>query len=252
MKHYLIILLCIPFFLTACQQEDVSALQSGKGRICLRLSADYAAQTRALQDIDDPSTWFAIVSDGASTLYDQQIGDRLEALDFEAGTYDIAVRSHDDLSAAVAANNGWGAAYFEGSADGVEVSAGGTAYVHVACGSALNAKFRISYSEFSGIIDALSITVPKTLTFAYADGTLAREAFFAPNAAITYTITYTLGGITKTTEPQTLTLGGAATVSTLAIKSDINGELSISLSCDDEFLDDAESDITINGATGKA
>ena len=252
MKHYLIILLCIPFFLTACQQEDVSALQLGKGRICLRLSADYAAQTRALQDIDDPSTWFAIVSDGASTLYDQQIGDRLEALDFEAGTYAIAVRSHDDWSPAVAATTGWGAAYFEGSANGVEVSAGGTAYVHVACGRALNAKFRISYSEFSGIIDALSITVPKTLTFAYADGTLAREAFFAPNAAITYTITYPLGGITKTTEPQTLTLGGAATVSTLAIKSDINGELSISLSCDDEFLDDAESDITINGATGKA
>lgn len=252
MKRILTIFLCIPFFLAACQQEEINPLQSAKGHICLRLSADDALQTRASQDVDDPSTWFAVVTDGTSTLYDQQIGSQLGARDFDAGTYNIAVRSHDDLAAAVAADNGWGAAYFEGAANDVEVSAGGTAYVHIACGRALNAKFRLSYSEFSGIIDALTVTAPKTLSFAYASGTLSHEAFFEPNAVITYTITYTLGGSTKTTEPQTLTLGGAATVSTLVIKSDINGEVNVSLTCDDEFEDDAESDIIINGATGKA
>ncbi len=251
LKRFLTILLCIAF-LAACQQEEMGPVQSAKGHICLRLSADDAVQTRALQDVDDPSTWFAVVTDGTSTLYDQQIGTQLGARDFDAGTYDIAVRSHDDLAAAVAADNGWGAAYFEGAANAVEVSAGGTAYVHIACGRALNAKFRLSYSEFSGVINALSVTAPKTITFAYADGTLARDAFFMPNAVLTYTITYTLGGTTKTTEPQTLTLGGAATVSTLVIKSDINGELNVSLTCDDAFEDDAESEIIINGATGKA
>lgn len=252
MKRVLTILLCIPFFLAACQQEESSPVLSGKGRICLSLSADDALQTRAQRDVEDPSTWYAVITDGTSTLYDQQISGQLGARDFDAGTYNIAVRSHNDLDAAIAGDNGWGAAYFEGAANNVEVSAGGTAYVHIACGRALNAKFRLSYSTFSGIINAFTITAPKAITFAYADGTLAREAFFAPNATLTYTINYTLGGTTKTTEPQTLTLGGAATVSTLVIKSDINGELNVSLTCDDEFEDDAESEITINGATGKA
>ena len=237
---------------TSCHQEEVAV---ERGHIVLRLSTDDVVQTRAQQDVSDPSSWYAMVTDGTTTLYDQQIGSELGARDFVAGTYNIAVRSHVDLNAAVAFDNGWGAAYFEGAANGVEVSAGGTAYVHIACGRALNAKFRLDYSEFSGIIDAFSITTlepttPKALTFAYADGTLAREAFFEPNAVISYTITYTLGGVTKTTEPQTLTLGGAATVSTFVIKSDIHGELTVRLTCNDEFVDGAEADITIDAASG--
>ena len=246
----LFIILLSSVLLAACQQEE--PLARGQGHICLRLSADDALQTRALQDVADPSSWYAVVTDASSTLYDAQIGDVLGAMDFDAGTYNIAVRSYDNAAAALAANDGWGDAYHEGTANDVEVSAGGTAYVHIACGRALNAKFRLSYSTFSGVINAFTVTAPKAITFAYADGTLSREAFFAPNATLTYTITYTLGGNTKTTEPQTLTLGGAATVSTLVLKSDINGELNIRLTCDDEFEDDAQADIVINGATGKA
>ena len=143
-----------------------------------------------------------------------------------------------------------GDAYYEGSTNDIEVSAGGTAYVHVACGRALNAKFRLDYSEFSGIINALAITAPKTLTFAYNEGTLANEAFFSPRSSLTYTITYTIGDETKTTEPATLTLGDAATVSILKIKSDIYGIVTVSLTCDNEFEGGAESDITIDATSG--
>ena len=232
----------------ACRQED--SLAPGKGHICLRLSADDATLTRAQQDVTNPASWYAIITDATSTLYDDQIGDVLEARDFDAGTYNISVRSYDDADAALAANDGWGAAYHEGSANNVEVSAGGTAYVHISCGRALNAKFRLDYSEFSGIIKALTISSPKNLTFSYTDGTLANEAYFTPNSTLTYTITYTFGDVTKTTDVQTLTLGGAATVSTLVIKSDINGALNINLTCDDEFEGDAQSDIIIDGSSG--
>lgn len=247
MRRFLIILLS-SVLLAACQQDE--SLAPGQGHICLRLSADDAVQTRAQQDVADPSSWYAVVTDGTSTLYDDQIGDVLGARTFDAGTYNIAVRSHNDLDAAIASENGWGAAYHEGAANNVEVSAGGTAYVHIACGRALNAKFRLDYSEFSGIIDALTITAPKTITFAHSAGTLNREAFFAPNSTLTFTITYTLADVTRTTDAQTLTLGAAATVSILRIKSDVNGGIMVSLICDDEFEGDAQSDIIIDGTSG--
>lgn len=235
--------------LAACQQDD--SLAPGKGHICLSLSADDVLQTRVQQDVADPSLWYALVTNATATLYDAQIGSALGAKDFDAGTYNIAVRNYDDAEAALASDDGWGDAYHEGAANDVEVSAGGTAYVHIACGRALNAKFRLSYSEFSGIIDAVAITSPKVITFSHSSGTLSREAFFAPNALLTFTITYTIAGETKTTAPQTLTLGGAATVSTLVIKSDINGGISVSLTCDNEFEGDADADIIINGTSGK-
>ena len=250
MKKFLTILLCLPFLLAACQ--DANEPYSPKGHIQLRVSADDALRTRAMQDVDDVSSWYAVVSNETETLYDQQIGDVLGARDFEPGTYSVGVRNYNDIDAAIAAKNGWGDAYYTGSARDIEVSAGGTAYVHIACGRALNAKFRLDFSEFSGIIDAFNITAPKVLTFAHADGTLAREAFFAPNATLTYAITYTIGNETKTTDAKTLTLGGAATVSILKIKSDIYGNINVSLTCDDEFEGDVESDITIDAASGSA
>lgn len=245
-------LACLAFVLIACQTDESLDSAHGKGHICLRLSADYALQTRAQQDVSDPSSWYAIVTDESSTLYDAQIGTALGAKEFEAGIYTISVRSHENVSASIAADGGWGAAYYEGAANDVEVSAGGTAYVHIACGRDHNTKLRLNYNEFSGALDALTITSPKAITFAYADGTLSREAFFLPNAVITYSITYTIAGETKTTAAQTLTLGGASTVSTLVIKSDIHGSLNISLTCDNEFEGDADADITINGTSGKS
>ncbi|MBQ7180114.1 MAG: DUF4493 domain-containing protein [Bacteroidaceae bacterium] len=248
MKRILTILSCAVLLLTACQQD--ASLAPGQGHICLRLSADDVLQTRAQQDVDDPSSWYAVISNDSETLYNKKIGEGLSAQTFDAGTYSISVRNYDTPEAAIDANSGWGDAYHTGEASDIEVSAGGTAYVHIACGRSLNAKFRLDYSEFSGIINSLSITAPKTLTFAYADGTLANEAFFEPLATLTYTITYTIAEETKTTEPQTMTLGGAATVSILKIKSDIYGTLSISLTCDNEFEGDAQSDIIIDGASG--
>lgn len=250
MKRILTILSCTALLFTACQQTDEPILTDGKGHIQLRLSADNGVSTRAMQDVEDISTWYAVVSNGSETLYDQQISGELGARAFDPGTYAIDVRNYNDVDVANAAKSGWGDAYYTGSASDIEVSAGGTAYVHIACGRALNAKFRLDYSEFSGIINALTITEPKTLTFAYSDGTLANEAFFPPKSALTYTITYTIGNETKTTEQQTLTLGDAATVSILKIKSDIYGTLSISLTCDNEFEGDAQSDIIIDGASG--
>ena len=250
LKRILTIFSCIALLFTACQQADEPIPADGKGHIQLRLSADNGVSTRAMQDVEDVSTWYAVVSNGSQTLYDQQISGELGARAFAPDTYSIDVRNYNDVDAANAAKSGWGDAYYIGSASDIEVSAGGTAYVHISCGRALNAKFRLDYSEFSGVINALNITSPKALTFAYADGTLANEAFFPPQSILTYTVNYTIGDETKTTEPKTLTLGNAATVSILKIKSDIYGILSICLTCDNEFEGDAKSDITIDAASG--
>lgn len=247
-KSY-ILLTTLALVFTACQQEtDSTALATG--HIQLRLSTDDALRTRAQQDVSDISSWYAVVSNGSETLFDQQIGNQLSAREFDPGTYSISVRNYHDTDAALAANSGWGDAYHTGSVSNVEISAGGTAYVHIACGRSENAKFRLDYTEFSGIIDALTISSPRQLTFAYSEGTLANEAFFEPGATLTYTITYTISGETKTTETQTLTLGTAATVSILKIKSDIYGSIIVNLTCDNTFEGDAQSDIVIDGASG--
>lgn len=243
--------LAVAALLTSCSQDAGQLSQPGQGHILLRLTTDAEATTRAQQDVSDAASWYAVVSDGSSTLYDRQIGTELGAQAFDAGTYSISVRSFDNIDASLAANNGWGAAYHDGQANDVEVSAGGTAYVHIACGRDHNAKFRLNFDNFSGVIDALSITSPRAITFSYADGTLSREAYFLPGATLTYTITYTIAGETKTTATQTLTLGNAATVSTLTIKSDIHGQLDISLTCDNEYEGDADADIIINGTSGR-
>lgn len=235
--------------LAACQQED-GLIATDKGYIQLQLSADDGLSTRAMQDVDNVSTWFAVITKDGDTVYNQPIGNVLGDRPFNPGIYSISVRSHNNADAANLSDNRWGEAYHTGKATNVEVSAGGTAYVHISCDRALNAKFRLDYSEFSGIINAFTISAPKSLVFSYAAGTLAREAYFAPNTTITYTINYTLGTETKTTEAQTLTLGDAATVSILRIKSDIHGTVSLSLICDDEFEDNATSFIDIDGATG--
>ncbi len=249
MKKITTILFCgFAFLLAACQQDDLAV--ADKGYIHLLLSADDGLSTRTIQDVDDVSTWYALVANESETLYDQQIGNELGNRPFDPGTYSISVRNYNDADEANATDNGWGAAYHTGSVSDIEVSAGGTAYVHISCGRALNAKFRLDYSGFSGIINAFTISAPKNLTFSYTAGTLAREAFFPPHSTLTYTINYTLGEATKSTELQTLTLGGAATVSTLRIKSDITGNVSLSLTCDDEMEGDVASEIDIDGASG--
>ena len=240
--------ICVAFLLTACQQEEENTPGGGKGYIALSVATDEVAATRAMQDVADISNWYAVVTADGTTLYDNQIGSTLTSQPFEPGTYTISVRSHADAEAANAAAGGWGEAYHTGTASDIEVSAGGTAYVHVACGRAQNAKLRLDYAAFSGIIDAFTISTPKQLTFAYADGTLSREAFFPPLTTLTYTITYTIAGETKTTMAQQLTLGAAATVSTLRIKSDISGGVSVSLTCDDAYEGDDEAVIDIDGA----
>ena len=236
----------------ACQQTDETEqlASSGKGYIRLRLSTDETLRTRAMQDVSDISSWYAAVSNGDGTLFDQQIGNALDTRLFEPGTYNITVRNYDNANAANTANNGWGDAYHMGEANNVEVSAGGTAFVHINCGQALNAKFRLDYSQFSGIINTLSIQTPKQLTFAYADGTLTREAYFPPQTTITYTINYTIGDDTKPTEPATITLGGAATVSILRIKSDIHGDIRVTMTYDSEYEGDANAEIDIDGTNG--
>lgn len=247
---YIVFTIAFALVFAACQQDEGPTVATDKGYIHLQLSADDGLNTRAMQDVYNVSTWFAVITKDGETLYNQPIGNVLGTRPFDPGIYSISVRSHNNADAANLSDNRWGEAYHTGEATNVEVSAGGTAYVHIACGRALNAKFRLDYSEFSGIINAFTISAPKSLTFSYTAGTLAREAYFAPNTTITYTINYTLGTETKTTEAQTLTLGGAATVSILRIKSDIHGTVSLSLICDDEFEGDATSDIDIDGTTG--
>lgn len=250
MKHILTLIITILLFV-ACQSNEEQLAPTGKGYIQLSLSADDDLQTRAIRDVSNVSTWYAVVTNAANeTLYDQQIGTELSTIPFDAGTYSVSVRNYDNMAEANLAKEGWGDAYHTGTATDVELSAGGTSYVHVNCGRALNAKFMLNYAEFSGIVNNLTIYAPRSLTFSYANGTLSNVAYFMPQTMLTYTINYTLGTETKTTEPQVLTLGAAATVSTLYIRSDVNGSLAISLTCDNEYAGEDNPEILLDGPAG--
>ena len=135
----------------------------------------------------------------------------------------------------------------------VTVEAGTTKPVAIDCGKAKNAQFSINSTNFSGSALAVNVTSPRTLTFSNTanPSTIGNEAFFAPNAELTFTITYTINDIPKTSAAKTFTLGGAGTASTLTIASNQNGTISVTITYDDAYTDGSSSTINIDGASGE-
>lgn len=236
------------FGTTSCVNEVDMFKTAATGSISLSVSNDNMMDTRAVQNVADASSWYAVVNNGSSDVYNKQIGTELSTTGFASGTYSVTVSNYANEAASYTVNSNFGAAFYTGSKTGVSVNAGQTTNVSIDCGKAKNAKFNLAYSGFSGTINNVTITSPRSVVFSGSN--LSNDAFFAAGAELTFTINYTINGITKTTDNKTLTLGGAATANTLTISSNANGTISVTITYDDEFTTGSAQTVEFDAATG--
>lgn len=249
---------------TSCNERemDLTPAQAkseseGMGYIRINATTDDAVVTRADADIttfkakvytggeDGTYTW------GNKTTY-AAITSSINSTAMSPATYVVDVRNYDDMSAALAANSTYGAAYWEGQANVTVVTATSTD-VTVACGKPKNTKLILSAPAFSGTALSLNVTAPRALAFTWNSGTKVfnhAEAFFDSEAVLSYTISYTINNITKTTDAKSLTMGAAGTAKQLTITSNSNGTITLTITTEG-FDKPVESTITFDAATGE-
>ena len=239
-------------------EEDVNMPGAeGVGYISLNTSTEDAVITRADADI---TTFKAkVYTGGVGGTYAWGTKDAYAPITASINTtpmspadYVVDVRNYDDMAAALAANSNFGAAYWEGQANVTVVTATSTP-VTVDCGKPKNTKLILNASAFGGTALSLNVTAPRTLAFAWDNSTKVfdhAESFFAPEAELSYTISYTINGIEKVTSAKTLTMGAAGTAKKLTIASNTNGTITLSITTED-FDEAVEETLTFDAATGE-
>lgn len=264
---------------SSCNNEmdmlDPIAKSKEVGYIDLNATTEDVVVTRSAENpegtlVNNISTWIATVTktDGndAGVKYNKAIGtngtDDLAKTGFVKGDYTVAVKSHSNLAAACASNGVFGAPYYEGTTrDGdVAVEAAGNTRVVIECGSPLNTEFIVDGSLFGGNALSVSVSSPCTLEFTGWSPTVVNEhpaktftnskAYFQPTQVVTYSITYSINGHNDVQiTGRTVTMGEAGSSKKLAIKSNDNGTISLSIYTLG-FDTPTEEPITIDAATG--
>ena len=244
---------------SSCSSEEEVNMSGaeGVGYISLNTSTEDAVITRAAADI---TTFKAkVYTGGLDGTYVWGTKDTYADIDASINTtpmspanYVVDVRNYNNMGAALAANSNYGAAYWEGQANVTVVTATKTP-VTVACGQPKNTKLILNAPAFGGTALSLNVTDPRTLAFVWNNSTKVfdhAESFFAPAAQLSYTISYTINGISKVTDAKTLTMGAAGTAKKLTIASNTNGTIILSITTED-FGEAVEETLTFDAATGE-
>lgn len=253
----------------------------GYGYISLNATTDEAVVTRAEYTGAGLSNWWAkvIAANGTGDqvygtggaykkIGTDKPGDFAKTGFKEDKTtgYKIFVQNYNGQDGAdgwMAANDGYGDAYWTGDVDGIKVTAGQTTQnVIVPCNTPDNAKVSFYASEFGGTALSVNVTAPRALTFTW-DATDTKkfkdyeDAYFVPSTSqnpqsLSYTISYTINGNTATTASKSLAIGEKGVWKKLAIKSNDNGTITLKITTED-FTHNELTDVTtieFDAATG--
>lgn len=242
-----IILISLAVIVCACRKDEPAG--TGYGYIEIAgISNDETVATKAVQTVENFSTWTVKVGDVAYTGSAQK---------FTAGTYTVTASNYADEATANAADSGWGAAFYTGSKGDVEVAAGATTNVEIACGTAKNARLAVVFNTatFGTFITEYSVNVAKAgvddgLVFNGENAATKKAYFAAGTADVAYTIAYKYNGAPKGANG-TVTLGAAATEKRITISSNNNGTITVTVTYDDTFGDGGEESFDIDAATGE-
>ena len=240
MKKTFLAIALVMVGLSSCTNEvlnDVDAM----GTLALSVSNDDQV-TRAAQTVADLNGWTVKANDGTSDISLTTASTKVKA-----GTYSISAKSHADEATALTDNNGWGAAYYEGSTSNVVVTAGKTANATVNCGTAKNARLKVQFSLISNFTE-YSLTANRDLVFDKSNSSTAL-AYYGATEVVNYTLTYKYNGAEKT-KSGTITMKGAATENIISISSNDNGTISVTVNYDDTFSEGNKTDLEFDAATG--
>ena len=243
MKKNFLPIIALALSATACVSDADLDVADNKGYINVSVSADNSMETRAVQTVSDFSGWTVKVGETAWTGSTQG---------FSAGTYTVTAMNYNDVAAALEANNSYGAAWYTGTQESVQITAGQQTSVTIQCGKAKNARVRAEIADNMPSISDVQIKVYKTGDSSRQPvlSTTNTTAYFEASTEISYEISYQYNGGSKTLSPQTLTLGAAGYENVISIKSNQNGSISITVTYDGEFTSNGTNTITIDAATG--
>ena len=244
MKKNFLPIIALALSATACVSDADLDVADNKGYINVSVSADNSMETRAVQTVSDFSGWTVKVGETAWTGSTQG---------FSAGTYTVTAMNYNDVAAALEANNSYGAAWYTGTQESVQITAGQQTSVTIQCGKAKNARVRAELADNMPSISDVQIKVYKTGDSSRQPvlSTTNTTAYFEASTEISYEISYQYNGGSKTLSPQTLTLGAAGYENVISIKSNQNGSISITVTYDGEFTSNGTNTITIDAATGE-
>ena len=250
MKKNFLPIIALALSATACVSDADLDVADNKGYINISVSADNSMETRGTVPVDNIGDWTIMV--GGTKWEGSTQG-------ISAGTYTVTATNYADISAALAANEPYGDAWYSGQKESVQITAGKQTSVSIDCGKAKNARVRADIQSGMPSISDVEIKVYKTgdtsrqpvlsttNTTAYFEASTADK-----NVEITYVISYIYGNKSDRTElpAKTLTLGKAAQENVIKITSNTNGSINISVSYDKTFDNVGEQSITIDAATG--
>ena len=234
---------------TSCSNEvDMfETIGTPKGTLNVNCTYDTELSTRAAQYADN--SW--IIKAGETVL---SSGDNTIA----AGTYTVTASNYPDLSAALAAKNKWGDAFYQGSKSGVVVNKGMNTDITIDCGKAKNARMKVNFDLLDSFTDVKLVADPTTAEPAYTGRNLefntanaGKLAYFEASAKVKCKLSYTFNSASKEKD-FVFTLAEAATENVITVKTNDNGTITLSkITYDDEFGAGSGQTITIDAVSGE-
>lgn len=228
--------------LSSCTNEvlnDVDAM----GTIVLSVNNDETV-TRTAKEVADLNGWI-VKANNAS----EEITLTTASTKVKAGKYTVSAKSHASEADALTVNDGWGAAYYEGTSGEVTVVAGQPADAVVNCGTAKNARLKVQFSLISNFTEYSLKAANRNLVFDKSNSSTAL-AYYAATEVVDYTLTYKYNGAEKT-KSGTITMKGAATENIISISSNDNGTISVTVNYDDTFGTGNSENLVFDAATGE-
>jgi phage baseplate assembly protein gpV len=244
MKKVIFALVAAGMTMTSCMNDEFPNATS-YGQLNVNVSNDLQMNTRA--SVTDLSTWTVKANDGTSDISLTTASTKVKA-----GKYTVSAQSHASEAAALAANSGWGAAYYEGTAAPVEVTAGSEKDVTVECGTAKNARLKVQFSLISNFTEysLTAVTAPNRNLVFNASNSSTALAYYGATEVVNYTLSYKYNGTLKEI-PGQITMKGAATENIISIASNDNGTISVTVNYDDTFGTGNSENLVFDAATGE-
>ena len=240
MKKTFFSIMALAMAMTSCTNEVLTDVD-GYGTIVLSVNNDETV-TRSAKAVADLNGWIVKASNSS-----EEITLTTASTKVKAGKYTVSAKSHASAADALTVNDGWGAAYYEGTSGEVTVEAGQPANAIVNCGTAKNARLKVQFSLVSNFTE-YSLTADRGLVF-NSDNAASALAYYAATEEVEYTLRYKYNGTQKEITG-TITMNGAATENIISIASNDNGTISVTVNYDDTFGTGNSENLEFDAATG--
>ena len=243
MKKTIFSIMALAMAMTSCTNEVLTDVD-GYGTIVLSVNNDETV-TRSAKTVADLNGWILKANNNS-----EEITLTTASTKVKAGKYTVSAKSHASAAEALTVNDGWGAAYYEGTSDEVTVEAGQPAVAVVNCGTAKNARLKVQFSLINNFTEysLTALTEDRTLVF-NSDNAASALAYYAATEKVDYTLTYKYNGAEKT-KSGSITMKGAATENIISIASNDNGTISVTVNYDDTFGTGNSENLEFDAATG--